>query len=204
MDLDRPGELHGMSVADFAHAVAAFLGINKEFQGLGPLWGAIFGAIITSAVVHSRTTRHQEANALFEFAKRFHDLLDRAHALARDHVPAADGPTPEDRSEAGAYYRKLFDLMLNEYTFYRKGLVSRGSFYEWMTWRWGAWRGLEGATVVVRGVTYQEAWRAWSSRPLMRTNPFVQFTDRIHTAADLKEVARLVDRHAPRWWSPWA
>ena len=67
-----------------------------------------------------------------------------------------------------------------------------------------AWRGLEGATVVVRGVTYQEAWRAWSSRPLMRTNPFVRFTDRIHAAAYLKEVVRLVGRHAPRWWRPWS
>jgi len=195
-----------MSFADFAHALATFLGINKDFQGLGPLWGAVFGAVITSAVVggvvHSRTTRHQEANALFEFAKRFHDLLDRAHALARDYAPSEHGPSPADRAEAGAYYRKLFDLMLNEYTFYRKGLVSRSSFYEWMTWRWAAWRELEGATVVVRGVTYQEAWRAWSSRPLMRTNPFVRFTDSVHAAADLKEVARLVDRYAPRWWRP--
>ena len=193
-----------MSVADFAHGFATFLGINKEYQGLGPLWGAILGAVITSAVVggvvHTRTTRHQEANALFEFAKRFHDLLDRAHVLARDYMPSEGGPTPTDRSEAGAYYRKLFDLMLNEYNFYRKGIVSHGSFYEWMTWRWGAWHGIEGATIVVRGVPYEEAWRDWSGRPLMKDNPFVLFTNKIHAAPDLKTVARLVTGTGPPWW----
>jgi hypothetical protein len=193
-----------MSFADVAHAVATWLGISKDFQGLGPVWGAIAGALITSAVVggvvHSRTTRHQEANALFEFAKRFHDLLDRAHQLARDYTPSEAGPSATDRSEAGAYYRKLFDLMLNEYNFYRKGLVSRDSFYEWMTWRWGAWNSVEGAVVVVRGVPYQEAWRDWSQRPLMKTHPFVQFTDQVHAAADLKAVARLVAQIGPPWW----
>ncbi len=195
-----------MSFADFAHALATFLGINKEYQGLGPLWGAIFGAVITAGVVggvvHSRTTRHQEANALFEFAKRFHDLLDRAHALARDYTPSPDGPSAIDRSEAAAYYRKLFDLMLNEYNFFKKGLVSRASFDEWMTWRWGAWRNLDGATVVVRGVPYQAAWREWSERPLMKDNPFVHFINSVHAAPDLKAVSRLVARAAPRWWAP--
>ena len=105
-----------------------------------------------------------------------------------------------DRSEAGAYYRKLFDLMLNEYNFYQKGIVSRGSFYDWMTWRWGAWNQIEGASVVVRGVSYQEAWRDWSGRPLMKSNPFVLFTDQIHAAPDLEAVSRLVGRIGPRWW----
>jgi hypothetical protein len=193
-----------MSFADFAHAFATFLGINKDYQGLGPLWGAIFGAVITAGVVggvvHSRTTRHQEANTLFEFAKRFHDLLDRAHVLARDYAPSEDGPTPTDRAEAGAYYRKLFDLMLNEYYFFRKGLVSRASFEEWMGWRWGAWRDVEGASVVVRGIRYQDAWRDWSERPLMKTHPFVHFINQVHAAPDLKAVSHLVKRNAPRWW----
>jgi hypothetical protein len=195
-----------MDVAEFAQWVARVLGITREYQGLGPLWGALIGAIITSAVVggvvHSRTTRHQEASALFEFGKRFHDLMDRAHALAKDYAPGPDGPSALDRAEAGAYYRKFFDLMLNEYNFFRKGLVSPAAFEDWMMWRWGAWHELEGAAIVVRGVPYQAAWTEWSRRPLMRASPFVALIDQVHAAPDLKAVGRLVRRAAPRWWRP--
>ena len=193
-----------MSLADLAHRASEFLGVDRNYVGLGPMWGAVFGAVITSlvvgGVVHSRTTRVQEASALFEFSKRFHDLMDRAFALSKDWTLPPEGPSAADRAEAGAYYRKLFDLMLNEWVFYKKGLVRRDAFLEWMTWRWGAWRDVDGASITVRGVRYQDAWPAWSQRPLMRTHPFVAFIDEVHAAPDLKVVERLVAREAPAPW----
>ena len=192
-----------MSFADFMHAVIGFLGVNKDYQALGPFWGAIFGAMLTAGVVggvvQSRTKRHQEATALFEFSKRFHQLLDEAHSLARAYKAAGGTPNEAGAAEAAAYYRKFFDLLVSEHYFFTQGFVRRETFLEWMKWRWGAWHDVEGARVLVCGVPYQTAWREWSQRPLMKSHPLVQFVDEVHAAPDLAAVRRLVDRQAPRW-----
>jgi len=191
-----------MSFADFMHAVVGFLGVDKDYQALGPFWGAIFGAMLTAGVVggvvQSRTKRHQEATALFEFSKRFHQLLDEAHSLAKMYAAAGGEPSEAMAAEAAAYYRKFFDLLVSEHYFFTQGFVRRETFLEWMNWRWGAWHDVEGATVVVCGVAYQSAWRDWSHRPLMRSHPVVRFVDQVHAAPDLEAVRRLVDRHAFR------
>ena len=192
-----------MSFADYMHALMRALGVNQEYQGLGPFWGAIFGALVTASVVggvvQSRTKRHQEALALFEFSKRFHQLLDDAHNLAKAYKAAGGTPNPAAAAEAAAYYRKFFDLLVSEYYFFSQGFVRRETFLEWMNWRWGAWHDVEGASVVVCGVPYQTAWREWSQRPLMKSHPLVHFVDEVHAAADLEAVRRLVDRQVPRW-----
>jgi hypothetical protein len=192
-----------MSFADFMHGVLGFLGYDKDYQGLGPFWGAILGAMLTAGVVggvvQSRTKRHQEAMALFEFSKRFHQLLDEAHSLAKAYKAAGGTPSEASAADAAAYYRKFFDLLVSEHYFFSQGFVRRETFLEWMNWRWGAWRDIEGAGVVVCGVPYQTAWRDWSQRPLMKSHPLVRFVDEVHAAADLEAVRRLVDRRAPRW-----
>ena len=191
-----------MSFADLMHRAMGFLGVTKDFQALGPFWGAIFGALLTSGVVggvvHARTKRHQEAMALFEFDKRFHDLADFAHRLSRDFKGAT--MTEAATAEAGVYYRKLFDLMFNEYHFFRQGFVGKDTFSTWMAWRWGAWHDIEGATLTVGGVAYQDAWRRWSTRPLMKASPFVRFIDGVHAAPNIAAVNAAVAKGAPPWW----
>jgi hypothetical protein len=193
-----------MSFADFMHVVIGFLGVDKDYQALGPFWGAIFGAMLTAGVVggvvQSRTKRHQEATALFEFSKRFHQLVDQAHDLAKAYKAAGGLPTEAAaEAEAAAYYRKFFDLLVSEYYFFMQGFVRRETFLEWMNWRWGAWHDIEGARLIVCGITYQTAWREWSQRPLMRSHPLVWFVDEVHAAPDLETVRRLVYRQAPGW-----
>ena len=191
-----------MSFADFMHAFIGFMGVNKDYQALGPFWGAIFGAMLTAGVVggvvQSRTKRHQEATALFEFSKRFHQLLDEFHSLAKAYKAAGETPSEAMAAEAAAYYRKFFDLLVSEHYFFTQGFVRRETFLEWMNWRWGAWHDIEGAKVVVCGVSYQAAWHAWSHRPLMKDHPVVRFVDEVHAAPDLATVRRLVDRQVPR------
>jgi hypothetical protein len=192
-----------MSFADFMHGFIGVLGVDRDYQALGPFWGAIFGAMLTAGVVggvvQNRTKRHQEATALFEFSKRFHQLLDESHILAKAYAAGGGTPTEATAADAAAYYRKFFDLLVSEYYFFTHGFVRRDTFLEWMNWRWGAWHDVEGAKVVVCGVTYQAAWSAWSQRPLMRNHPVVRFVDEVHAAPDLAAVRRLVDRRVPHW-----
>ena len=37
-----------MSFADFMHAFMGYLGVTRDYQALGPFWGAIFGAMLTA------------------------------------------------------------------------------------------------------------------------------------------------------------
>ena len=69
-----------------------------------------------------------------------------------------------------------------------------------MRWRWGAWHDIDGARVVVCDLKYQDAWREWSTRPLMAGNRFIAFIDKVHAAPDLAAVSSLVVAEAPHWW----
>ena len=92
-----------MSFSDFMHGVLGFLGATKDYPGLGPFWGAIFGSMLSAGVVggvvHARTKRHQEAVALFEFDKRFHDLADFAHRLSLQYRGAQGDQAEVARAE---------------------------------------------------------------------------------------------------------
>jgi hypothetical protein len=178
-------------------------------QGVGPVYGGIIGAIISSAlsmlilyfIVQNYSDKTKRIDSTFGFNTKYHELLkDRMEVNEK----CKDYPT----ELSNYWWLKYFDLMLFEYHFYQRGYVLKDRFAEWMDWRRFEYRNnLDGTsdTMNTGGKSYLAAWNEWKEVSVVKESlvEFVKFLDEVHNASDAKRVRRIVNR--ARWpcWRRW-
>lgn len=180
------------------------------YPGVGTPLGAVAtsltAAIIALWAVPHLGRRLKRINSALDFSRRFQQLMDDRHKLhQRYHLwgaAVAANCSVEILAEADNFYVSFFDLLWNEYVFWRSGLLNEGLFTEWMQWRWYTYNQADNEIFCICGVSYRSGWCKWKARsPVVITNPFVVFLDKIHSAPNGKEaVTAIVKAERPPLW----
>ncbi len=173
----------------------------------GPIIAALITAIAAIWIARRFTQRIKRIEATLEFRKRYQEFLDAQSKLNEEfyfdnngaRINPAPAPTHKDKHIADNLYRRLFDLMLNEFGFFRAGLVDHYAFTEWMRWRWHDFRGASDVT----GLSYAQGWQDWKRQPGLHGNPFLDFLDTVHAKPTDSAVDDIVKKYSPRWRHLW-
>jgi hypothetical protein len=148
-----------------------------------------------------RDLRIKRIESTLEFSKRFQELIRDRRELNRKFSDAHKGnkdaePTPAEKDEGLDWWWAFFDLILYEFDFFQRGLVSEERFIEWMRWRWYDFKPKEGEkSWKTSGVTYQEGWHWWSTLSA-QGNRLIELLTEIHRAERAEEVPDIVRRNA--------
>jgi len=186
---------------------SAFVQFITDHPGFGPIIAALIAAVVAIWIARRFTQRIKRIEATLEFRKRYQEFLDAKSKLNEEFYFDANGaritpaPTPNDKHKHAAdnLYRRLFDLLLNEFGFYRAGLVDHYAFTEWMRWRWHDFRSASAVT----GISYETGWLNWKGHPALHGNPFLDFLDTVHAKPTANAVEDIVRRYSPRWRHLW-
>jgi hypothetical protein len=172
--------------------VSSFLAWGDQWQHLMPLFGAIIVAVTTITVGVIVTIRLNTAMKSTEFflgfTKRFHEILAAVDAL---HVDIEKNPSGtlgfvnQDirKRQAHELYRQFFGLMYDEYFAYRRGLLDRSAFVEWMKWRYADENpspNFPDYKFEIVGVSYSDGWKQWVKKPAFKQHDFIRFMNEIH------------------------
>jgi len=169
-------------MGDFANLLN---GLPSPFWTLmGATLGAGISAGVTVFVVHSYNKSTKSVEATLALSNRFQELFAERHRLNKIYRTQDNWTKKRDKldeADARDWYRQYFDLLLNEYRFYKRGLIDRKDFVQWMRWERKAFN---NETHTVCGMTCAEGWQWWSSadsrKEVMSHEPVVKLLERIH------------------------
>lgn len=172
-------------------------------NGIGPVYGAIIGAILSSAfnVIaliwiaqrYSRTTK--KIDSTFEFNKKYHDIIQDRQKINELYSPSK----PFDETVSSYWWLRYFDLMLFELHFFQHGYVMKERFTEWMEWRRAEYKGEGPHKMETGGIPYRKAWENWKNLPAVSGSPLIPVLDAVHEAKDVMEVRRIVKKASSLW-----
>lgn len=186
----------------------AFSHYVHKYPGMGAIYAAILtglvAAVVTLVGVPHHTRRTKRIEAALEFSRRYQELLALQHTLNRDYLERRHGKperpaTRFEIADAQNFYLRFFDLMMNELTFFRGGLIEPALFTEWMKWRWYNHNDPDEKWEVC-GMPYAEGWRYWKGRKAVAENPLASFLDEVHAAPRAADVDAIVKEYRPAWW----
>jgi hypothetical protein len=172
----------------------------KFIEGLlsGPFLGGLTSALATilvGAFVVRKFNSFQAASkgveAVATFNTEFRALMDERNRLNSQAYRNED---------VDGFFRRFFDLQLNQYNFFRAGIIPVEIYAEWVLWRWAAAKKMEDANLDIGPREYMTEWKKWSSRKVIETNPFVAFMNKAYDEPDQAGVRAVVRRAAPSWW----
>jgi hypothetical protein len=162
-------------------ALFAPLPQNNISASLGPFLGSMLVAAMALWIAEDYTKRVKIIDSELEFSKRYQELFELRHTLNREfRYPTTEYPKIYWSSEAKNWYRRFFDLLLNEFKFYEKGFVDANVFTVWMRW---AHLNYNDSTFETCGMTYKLGWNWWSgkegadNRLINRAEPIVDFLE---------------------------
>ena len=109
------------------------------------------------AFTTTTSTQHElkEIDLRQNFQKRYEELVFDAKEKAS--VPIED--KEQARKVAVSYYHRLWDLQLEEYQYWKDGLIKPEVYASWMDFRRKEWKTNDS----LQGVTYQQAWAEMKS-----------------------------------------
>jgi hypothetical protein len=162
-------------------ALFAPLPPNNISGSLGPFLGSMLVAAMALWIAEDYTKRVKIIDSELEFSKRYQELFELRHTLNREfRYPTTEYPKTYWSSEAENWYRRFFDLLLNEFKFYEKGFVDANVFTVWMRW---AHLNYNDSAFETCGMTYELGWNWWSgkedadNRLINRAEPIVAFLE---------------------------
>jgi hypothetical protein len=169
-------------------------------------------------VTHRYAKNIKRHEATIEFTKRFQGLLKNRHDVNSEfYFENGDIRTPpitvsdQQEMEAWNIFTQAFDLFLNEFSYFRGGVITTEVFTEWMLWRWYDWEpgrahssstrrpgGLPMLGLETMGISYRRGWEWWKERPVVLGTPFVRFMDELHGAPNETAAKQVVLNWKPR------
>ncbi len=164
---------------------------------IGGCGGALVAGIFAILIAQTYTKRMKQFEAMLEFSKRFHELIQEQRAMNRkyeENKKAACYDPKVDDEDAKAWWWRFFDLQLYEYDFYQEGLVDKGRFEEWMIWRWYDSHREPGKEWRTCGIDYVTGWNNWKENP-EHGSRLIRLLNEIHKipdCADKKQVHKRV------------
>jgi hypothetical protein len=176
-----------------------------------PIWGALIAGLFALIVAEIYTKRIKQIEATLEFSKRYHELLKDQHELNEKHYFDKDGKRYADPQQitdakitrAHVFFYQLFDLFLNEFEYFKKGLMDETRFSNWMRWRWTDYNDKRHENPIpfnidAFGKSYKEEWKFLVSdnRAVWPTD-FFEFLSDVHGASSINEVERVVHNARP-------
>jgi hypothetical protein len=179
-----------------------------------PLVGACFTGLMTLGAAGVATwslNRSMKRTEFFlKFTERFHNIMLSKHKLELSLAEVDDHGAKKTKDEiaekeASELYRQIFGLMFDEFFAYRRGLLDRRAFVEWMRWRNYEYKNdaQNNPNFKIGSISYQTAWDTYSRLPLLRSE-FTEFLTKIHKlplalgAAGDREIAKVVKEYGTR------
>ena len=165
---------------------------------LGGLFSGAIGGFSAIWISKKRTLKHKRAEATIDFNQKYQSLkdvqcqLNQAYSLAVSKVPRPDGEIVHLQEMAARWWEQYFDLMQNEYFFFREGMLDRNRYIQWMRWRYFEYREQGPGPHATCNVGYRLGWRQFKSNPALWGDPFVTFFDRVHHALSPTDVSAIV------------
>ena len=188
-------------------------------SGLGAFFGATTASGMAFYLARYYTRKREKAEATFKFTEQFQKLAEAQHKLnirfcydhKAKHCDSNGEKTRTDKYsvEAWSLFRQYFNLLAQEFHFFRKGLVDRDTMIEWMKWRWYGWNpkrvprrfasnpmlwdGAKNGSEIC-GVPFKEGWDWWKNRPVADEYEFTKFLNQIHDAESEDAMVSIVQR----------
>jgi hypothetical protein len=171
----------------------------QRHSALAPILSALIVASaaiwVTGRAAPNFARLLKKTDAALDFGKRYVDLMILKDEINRKHQGADHG----DRTAAEDFYYRYFDLIMNEYRFFRSGFLDGELFSEWMAWRWQEYNDPQRRFVVC-GTSCRDGWEYWKRRSVFGNREFLRFIDRLHTEPKSAEDAqRFTQEFASSW-----
>jgi hypothetical protein len=187
---------------------------GTRWSAFMPLVGACFTGLMTLGAAGVATwslNRSMKRTEFFlRFTERFHNIMLSKHNLELRLAEVDDHGVKKikdetAKKEASELYRQLFGLMFDEFFAYRRGLLDRSAFVEWMRWRNYECKNdaQNNPNFQIGPTSYQTGWDTYSRLPLLRSE-FTEFLTKIHRltlepgAAGDREIAKVVKEYGTR------
>jgi len=118
--------------------------------GIGAFLGGATASAMAFYLMHYYTRRKEIVEGTLHFTSEFqrllslHDDLNMSYCFDDQGNDCADirMKTPTDREilKAWNFFRQYYNLLLQEFVFFERGLLDRETMVEWMKWRWYGWK----------------------------------------------------------------
>jgi hypothetical protein len=174
--------------------------LEKSSAGLWGLVGTLIATFVAWRVVHNYTRESKRVETTLALSRRYQELFSERHNLNKlykaQREPTADTPKWPvlDDFDARNWYRQYFDLLLNEYRFYKRGIIDKADFVQWMRWARSSYNSDDFLTC---GMTYKDGWEWWCNAPnrsdIMRREPIADLLAAVHNVGG-GDIEILVDR----------
>lgn len=159
---------------------------------------ALYVVYLTTTTQTALTDKAMKAQRELKEIDLRQNFLKRYEEIAfdqKERVKALRAESAQDkelaREKAVSYYRRFWDLQLEEYQFRCDGLIDERIYASWMDFRHEEYRGNEA----LQGITYQDGWKEVSDYFLNRERSkrpyyanFISFMEKVfkgETEADL-------------------
>lgn len=174
-----------MSVRHFLHEL-------HEWQSLaGAVIGAATATVIAVLVTKRITTAAKRTDLFLDFTKRYHAIRVEMHKLdtsfnRKRQLHSGHRPDPFEQGDAHQIYFQLFGLVYDEYFAFQAGFLDEKIFADWITWQMCEAK----EDKEIGGVPFRDAWKTWSSLPVVEVNRGTKFMNEVRACLMLPEIER--------------